>query len=109
MKVFGKVKKGEGKGAKLGFPTVNVELEEKTRNGVYAGSAKLGDKNYKAGIFVNLDGKLLEAHLVGFSGDLYGEEIEIKIGKKIRNVMKFKSEEELERQIKKDISIISNF
>lgn len=106
-KISGKVIKGKSKGKELGFPTVNLELHEKIESGVYAGSIKIGDKDYKAGIFVNSEGTLLEAHVIGFSGDLYDKEIEVQIGKKIRDVMKFNSDKELISQIKKDLRSIS--
>ena len=117
MKICGTVIHGKGKGKKLDFPTANIKLHEKIENGVYAGKVitrelgangkRIGANEWLAGIFVSQDGKLLEAHLIGFKGDLYGKEIEIEIGEKIRNIMKFKSEEELKRQIKKDIERIT--
>ena len=100
--------KGKGKGKRLGFPTVNVKLLEKIESGVYAGSIRIGDKDYKAGIFVSPDRKMLEAHLIGFSGDLRGEMIEVRIEKKIRNVMKFERDEELKEQIADDLQVIRN-
>jgi riboflavin kinase / FMN adenylyltransferase len=106
IQISGKVIQGKRKGKGLGFPTINIELAEKIESGVYEGSVRASDKNYKAGIFVNKEGTLLEAHLVGFSGDLYGEEIEIELGNKIREVIKFESEEKLKEQIKKDIETI---
>jgi FAD synthase len=127
IKISGKVVEGKRKGRELGFPTANIELKDKAESGVYAGKVitrelntrecranekrigannKLGANEYKAGIFVSPDGKLLEAHLVGFSEDLYGKEIEVELVKKIRDVMKFESDEELKDQIKKDIESI---
>ena len=107
-RISGKVVRGKRKGKTLGFPTVNIELREKIESGVYAGSVNVGGRNYKAGIFVNTEKTLLEAHIIGFSGDLYGKEIKVGLGKKIREVMKFESEEELKEQIKKDIKIITH-
>jgi riboflavin kinase/FMN adenylyltransferase len=104
--ISGKAGKGRGKGKKLGFPTVNIELAKKIESGVYAGLVNIGGKKYKAGIFVSPDRKLLEAHIIGFSGDLYGKEIEVRIGEKIREVMKFKNDQELKWKIKKDIEFI---
>ena len=106
--VSGKIIKGKGKGKKLGFPTVNVELKEKIESGIYAGSVKVGEKDYKAGIFIGPDGKMLEAHLIGFLGDLYNKEIEVEIGDKIREIMKFENDEELKEQIAKDLRVIRN-
>ena len=104
--ISGKVIKGKKRGKALGFPTANIELLEEVNSGVYTGIVNAEGKKYPAGIFVSPDGKLLEAHLIGFSGDLYGKEIEAQIVRKIRDVMKFESDEELKKQIKKDIENI---
>lgn len=116
MKITGKVVKGRGKGERLGFPTANIRLNKNIGSGVYKGKAKarewrtndkrMGTKEWLAGIFVGEDKKMLEAHLIDFSGDLYGQEIEVEIGEKIREVMKFNGNEELKEQIKKDIEYV---
>jgi riboflavin kinase/FMN adenylyltransferase len=106
MKIKGIVEEGKEKGREIGFPTINIKIGNKVESGVYAGRVILQDKNYQAGIFINHDEDLLEAHIIGFNGDLYGREIEVEIGKKIREVMKFKNEEELRNQIEKDINLI---
>jgi len=105
-KISGKVIRGKGKGKTLGFPTVNLELAEKIESGVYAGFVKVDDKDYRAGIFVNNEEALLEAHIIGFSEGLYGKEIKVEIGKKIRDIKRFNSDEELKEQIGKDIELI---
>src|SRR4030042_2799202 len=105
MKISGKVTKGKGRGKKLGFPTANIELAEKIESGVYKGFARVGGKKYKAGIFIDKNSNSLEAHLVGFSGDLYGKEVEIEMGEKIRDVIKFESDEELKGQITDDLRV----
>jgi riboflavin kinase / FMN adenylyltransferase len=106
MRISGKVTYGKSKGKKLGFPTANIELQEKIEGGVYAGIVKVGDKSYKAGIFVNNEGILLEAYIIGFLGNLYGKEIEVEINEKLREIRKFKDDEELKGQIRKDVKLI---
>ncbi len=106
--ISGKVTKGKNKGRKLSFPTANIELKDEIESGVYAGVIDVDGKKYKAGIFISLDKQILETHLIGFSGDLYGQELEIEIRDRIRDVMKFESEEELKKQIKKDINTITH-
>jgi len=109
MKVRGIIIRGKGKGRKFGFPTANIALKKEIPSGVYEGSIHIKGKKYQAAIFVGKDKKNLEAHLIRFFGDLYGKEIDVEIGKKIRKVMDFKNEEELIEQIKKDLLIIYNF
>jgi riboflavin kinase / FMN adenylyltransferase len=107
MKIKGLVIKGRAKGKKLGFPTANVKLDKKLESGVFAGTVILGEKKYKAAIFVGSEGDILEAHILDFSGDLYGKEIEVIIKDKLRDIKRFNSDEELVEQIKKDIKICS--
>jgi FAD synthase len=114
----GKVIKGDGYGRKLGFPTANLDRRGyrkrklKVRFGVYAGHAEVSSKKYKAGIVIGpLDKKGLpkiEAHLLEFKGNLYGMYIHLYIHKYIRSFRKFKTEQELIRQIKKDLNIIKS-
>ena len=75
--------------------------------GVYAGVVFLGDKKYQAGIIIGpLDIKGLpkiEAHLLEFTGDTYGQRATFEIKKFLRKFKKFKTEKELIAQIKKDL------
>jgi riboflavin kinase/FMN adenylyltransferase len=47
----------------------------------------------------------IEAHLLDFTGDLYGQELEIEIGEKLRDERKFGSLEELKTQIARDVAV----
>lgn len=108
MKIRGKVVRGKGKGKKLGFPTVNIEIGDKDlKSGVYAGLVQVDGKNYEAGIFVKKNKKILEVYLINFLGDLYEKEIKVEIGNKIRSVMKFENDKRLKAQIRKDINKIT--
>jgi FAD synthase len=99
-KISGKVERGRGYGKKLGFPTMNIRNNSKVKHGVYAGTAILGKKKYRAGIVI---GKHAEAHLIGYNGNSYGKTTTFEIGKFIRKFKKFKTEKELVTQIKKDL------
>ena len=111
--IAGRIIRGSKYGQKIGFPTVNLDrrnflgMKEKPAFGVYAGSVILNKGKYKAGIVIGpLDKKGLpkiEAHLVGFKGNLYGKKVVLKVGKFIRKFKKFKTEKELIIQIKKDL------
>lgn len=106
MRIRGIVIKGKDKGRALGFPTANIKIGGECESGVYGGFVFINEKKYKAAIFIGQDKKILEAHILNFSGDLYGEEIEVEAGEKIREAMSFKSEEELKKQIERDLEII---
>lgn len=111
--IYGKVIKGDGYGHKIGFPTINIsrrnflKLEKKPVFGVYSGEVVLNKKKYKSGIVIGpLDKKglpKLEAHLVGYNGNAYGENVVLEINKFLRKFKRFKTEEELIEQIKKDL------
>lgn len=101
--ITGKVVRGDGYGKKLGFPTINLETQDRLpAAGVYAGKAELEGKVYQAGILINPTGKV-EAHLISFKGDAYGKVVTLEIKKFLRKFKKFKTEEGLIRQIEKDL------
>jgi len=105
-KITGIVVEGQKRGVGLGFPTANVQLQEKLESGVYAGFVALEGIKYSAAIFIWPDRLLLEAHISDFSGDLYGKSIEVEIGQKIRDSIKFENDDDLKSQIIKDIEEI---
>ena len=104
----GKVVEGNGYGRKLGFPTVNLDIKEEHEKelppeGVYAGTALLEDKEYRAGIVVGPEEKI-EAHLIGYKGDAYEKTVVLKLQRFLRPYQKFETEEALKKQIEKDLS-----
>ena len=113
----GKVIRGDGYGKKIGYPTINLDrrhflkLKNKPTFGVYAGWVNLKNKKYKSGIIIGpLDAKGLpkiEAHLIGFNGDAYGNFVTIEICRFIRKFKVFNNEVDLIRAIKKDIDVCS--
>lgn len=110
--ITGKVVKGDGYGRKIGFPTVNLDVENTKAlppEGVYAGTVVLEGKprqgrvkEYRAGIAVDKNNKI-DAHLLGYNGDAYGKKAIFKVNKFLREYKKFNTEEELIAQIKKDL------
>lgn len=107
----GTVISGQKRGRELGFPTANVVIDANVAPGVWVGwvsfchSSPLanGNPGFTSAIYIHPDKKLLEAHLLDFEGDLYGEEIQVELGEKIRDPKKFDSVEALKEQIARDV------
>lgn len=108
IKISGEVIHGQKEGRKLGFPTANVKLEanQNIEEGVYAGWAAVEGKRYKSGVMYRARTDFLEAYILDFSQDLYGKKIEIELGKKIRDIINFESDDDLKVQIGKDVKKI---
>lgn len=79
----GTVEKGTTKARDVGFPTVNIHCDEPDISGTYAGKVVVGESEYDAAIYANQKMQVLEAHLLDFSGDLYGQRITVILIKKI--------------------------
>jgi riboflavin kinase/FMN adenylyltransferase len=109
----GTVVRGDGLGHQIGFPTANLDATDLALppHGVYAVHAEAGGKTYRAVLNIGLRPTLqnpnpqlqVEAHLIDFAGDLYGQELEIAFVDKLRGETKFPSLAELRAQIARDI------
>jgi riboflavin kinase/FMN adenylyltransferase len=116
--IAGQVVEGDHLGAKLGFPTANLDVTGLILppNGVYAGLTTVDRKTYRVALNIGFRPTMgfpeprlqVEAHLLDFSGKLYGAELEVEIGEKLRNEKKFGSPAELREQIGKDINNVRN-
>jgi len=107
----GIVQSGDARGRQLGFPTANLSVEglELPPNGVYAARVqrlpRSGDLPavLNVGVRPTLGGETqptrFEVHLLDFSGELYGEELEVTFVEFLRPERKFDRLEELRRQI----------
>ena len=112
MIIKGEVIHGAQLGRKMGFPTANIDARDiKVDNGVYYSQVRLAGKLYNAmsniGLRPSVDGqtRLLETHIFGFAGDLYGQEIEVDLKLKIRDEQRFASIDELQRAFDEDVDI----
>ncbi|WP_409305468.1 bifunctional riboflavin kinase/FAD synthetase [Peribacillus sp. SCS-155] len=110
----GTVGHGEKRGRQLGFPTANVEVSDNyifPATGVYAvrlhvmgqwydGVCNVG---YKPTFHdVKPETPSVEVHILGFSGDIYGESVKVEWHKRLRSEKKFNGLEELKTQIDQD-------
>lgn len=98
-------------GRTLNFPTANQIIPEsfvQLKHGVYASAVGIGGKMYPAvtnfGFRPTVDGSKLrsETYIHGFSGNLYGQELEVMVLEYLRDEKKFKNTDELSLAIKTD-------
>jgi riboflavin kinase/FMN adenylyltransferase len=106
---------GDQRGRLLGFPTANVEVPNRVclpSDGVYAGEYERPDGSvYPCAInlgrrptfYEHADHSLLEAHLLDFEGDLYGERAVVRFEHFLRSERKFDGIDSLVAQLKHDI------
>jgi len=114
----GIVVKGNHLGHELGFPTANIKVMDSHKlipaNGVYAVRVLVHGKEYKGmlniGVRPTVDGteKTIEAHVIDFDEDIYGEEITVLFDDWIREEQKFDGLEALKEQLEKDKSAVLN-
>ena len=112
FRLQGRVVTGVGRGVKLGFPTANLEIEAEQAlppDGVYISLAHIDDQSYfsltnigKRPTFGN-NQRLVEVYLLDYDGDLYGQELAIDLLERLRSEKKFKTAEELKKQIAQDV------
>lgn len=98
----GIVTNGDGHARVLGFPTINIAFDAGF-SGVWVGRVRVGEKkDYRAAVFADPIRHVLEAHLLDFSDDVYGEMVEITLQEKIRETKKFETDDELSAAIAAD-------
>lgn len=106
--VEGVVVRGDGRGRELGFPTANLDVPDALLvppDGVYAGWTNGRLAAVSIGTNPHFDGveRRVEAHLLDFDGDLYGERLVVEIWQPIREQRRFVSLEELVAAIGDDV------
>jgi riboflavin kinase/FMN adenylyltransferase len=106
--IEGLVVEGDARGGTLGFPTANLAVAPDVlvpRHGIYAGFAA----GHRAAISIGTnphyrgDELRVEAFLLGFAGDLYGQRLVVELWRRLRDERAFGSEEELVAQITRDV------
>ncbi len=110
--VRGTVVHGAARGRSMGFPTANIETDAELMpaQGVYACRARTNGGTWleavaNLGTRPTFDGQgfLVEVHLLDFSGDLYGSEMEVAFFARIRGEQAFDGLDSLRIQIEKDV------
>ncbi len=113
--VSGEVVHDRKVGAKLGFPTVNIipdKQKQPLKCGVYGGHVIVDKVKYKAIINYGsrptfyLEKTLVETHLIGFDGDLYGKNVTVYFDVFLRDIKKFKDTAELIEQLILDLNTV---
>jgi len=114
--VEGIVAVGDHRGRRLGFPTANVRLgaDVNLADGVYAGVVELEDgTRHLAAVSVGrrphyyaAGERLLEAYLLDFDANLYGEKVRVELGTRLRGQLGFRTEDELVAQITSDVEAV---
>jgi len=112
--IAGTVTAGAGRGRSLGFPTANIASDRPllVPTGVYLGRVSVEGRPRPAVVNVGVrptfgeTSLAIEAHLLNFSGDLYGRPVRLEFQERLRNEMRFGSVEELKAQIARDIASV---
>lgn len=111
-RLSGWVALGDKRGATLGFPTANLVGVRVLvpAEGVYAGRTKIQGRSYAVACNIGpnptfgVSDRKIEAHVIDFAGDLYGQSLDIDLVARIREVRRFGDIEELKRQLVRDIA-----
>ena len=105
----GEVVPGDRRGRELGMPTANLVPDDRyvvPGHGVYAAWAHGYPAAVNVGVrptFETGRGLLVEAHLIGFDGDIYGETLRIAFMDRLRGEKRFESVDELVAQMQRDV------
>ena len=114
--VWGPVVEGDRRGRQLGFPTANVAVPPGIAlpvDGIYAGWYERPDGSVhpaalslgrRPTFYADQPYSLLEAYLLGFDGDLYGELAKVRFVAKLRDEVRFDSVEALVEQMRADVA-----
>ena len=108
--VEGEVVTGDRRGRDLGFPTANLVPDDSLvtpGHGVYSAFANGRPAAVNVGVrptFETGRGLLIEAHLIDYDGDLYGENLRVAFVKRLRGERRFGNVEDLIAQMHRDVA-----
>ena len=110
--LHGRVIPGASRGAKLGFPTANLDIDPEQAlpaEGVYATWAYINDTVSESMTYIGNQPtfggrqRAVEVYVLDYHGDLYGHELKIDIMERLRGEKQFGTTDELREQITEDI------
>lgn len=118
--IHGTVVRGARKGVEIGFPTANLEPENELipANGVYAGRAHVNGVTYTSVTNIGYrptlhkhqrERPVVETHLLGFDGTLYGKLLIIDFCLRLRPEKKFHDALSLRKQIERDVGVTRKY
>lgn len=107
----GMIVKGFQRGRTIGIPTANFSCGEQfvPDDGVYVGRCKVAGKMYAAAVSIGTmptfgeTVRQVEAHLLGFTGDVYGQVLDLELIDYVREQRKYSSLEMLKEQMQRDM------
>jgi riboflavin kinase/FMN adenylyltransferase len=115
--VRGTVVHGDGRGAQLGFPTANIDVAEEIAlpaEGIYAGRYMRPDGTWLSAavsvgrrptFYQDAPRPLLEAHLLDFDANLYGEPARLSFVARVRDERRFDTAAALAAQMRSDVEV----
>lgn len=118
--ITGSVAHGFQEGRRIGFPTANIVPESAEKlvpgNGVYATRVSVeGGEWMPAMLNIGTNPTFqrqqttIEAHIIGFEGDIYGRKVRVEFGRKLRDEQRFESVKALQKQLeadKKEVEVV---
>lgn len=117
--MIGKIIKGKQLGRTMGIRTLNMEVDAKKimlKKGVYATATEIDGLTYQSITNIGTcptvctkDCISVETHVFDFNDEIYGEEVLVNFFGFVREEKKFKSIDELQKQIEADIQFVKNY
>ena len=105
----GVVQGGAKRGTALGYPTVNIPLTDSKISGIFAAKVTAKGTSYFAAAFADSGRGVLEAYILDFSDDVYGQEVSIELIQKIRESKAFSGDTDLRAAIEEDVAKVREY
>lgn len=111
--ITGSVVSGDERGRSLGYPTINIDVQEGLipANGIYSSIIEIDSRHYPAATYIGRRPTFgdpsfrVEAHIIGFSGNLYHQRISVGFLNFIRPDAEFENSKQLAHAIANDCKV----